>query len=294
MPWLLESEHLQTEPQCMPQGGRIAAPFRPWWSVVANHTLIHMNTLTSIAIAASIFFVVTPSAAADDAAWLKSGTLIFEDSFDREEDGNLAAAIGNGWNSATANRVPDVKQADLDGGVLKVTSAPAAGHQAHIHHEAGFEDGGAIVRFKLAGASKSESLTVGFVDRETSKALAGHICYAIISNSPPQVQLLDRKTGYSDPEVAKQRAPYLKGNAKLPADLQSLLDSKMMFFPWKADNEWHELVLVTEGDEMRVTLDGTRLGSHRSAGFAHPMKRWFSLLMNPSAWVDDVKVYRVK
>ena len=84
--------------------------------------------------------------AADDAAWLRDkGTLIFKDTFDREEDGNLAAAIGNGWNSATANRVPQIKQADLDGGVLKVTSAVEAGHQAHIHHEAGFEDGGAIV-----------------------------------------------------------------------------------------------------------------------------------------------------
>jgi hypothetical protein len=232
--------------------------------------------------------------AGDDAAWLKSGTLIFEDSFDREEDGNLAAAIGNGWNSATANRVPDEKQADLDGGVLKVMSSAKAGHQAHIHHEAGFEDGGAIVRFKLPGLSKTESLTVGFVDRETSKAAAGHLCYAVLTSDPPQVQLLDRKTGYSDPDVSKRRQPYLKSGEKLPDDLQRLLDSKMKFVPWKADHEWHELVLVTEGDEMRVMLDGKPLGSHRSEGFAHPMKRWFSLLMNPSAWIDDVKVYKVK
>lgn len=233
--------------------------------------------------------------AADDKAWLREkGTLILEDSFDREEDGNLAAAIGNGWNSATANRVPDEKQADLDGGVLKVMSSPKAGHQAHIHHEAGFEDGGVIVRFKLPGLSKTESLTVGFVDRETSQALAGHLCYATLSSDPPQVQLLDRKTGYSDREVAKRREPYLKSKEKLPADLQALLDSKMKFFPWKADHEWHELVLVTEGDEMRVTLDGKPLGSHRSEGFSHPMKRWVSLLMNPSAWIDEVKVYKVK
>jgi hypothetical protein len=229
-----------------------------------------------------------------DAAWLKAGTLIFEDAFDRDEDGNLAAAIGNGWNSATANRVPDEKQADLDGGVLKVMSSPKAGHQAHIHHEAGFEDGGAIVRFKLPGLAKTESLTVGFVDRETSKALAGHICYAILSSDPPQVQFLDRKTGYSDPEVSKRRTPYLKNNEKLPADLQALLDSTMKFVPWQADHEWHELVLVTQGDEMRVTLDGQLLGSHRSEGFGHENKRWFSLLMNPNAWVDDVKVYKVK
>lgn len=126
-------------------------------------------------------------AAADDAAWLRNnGTLILTDTFDREEDGNLAAAIGNGWNSATANRVPDIKQADLDDGVLKVTSAVEAGHQAHIHHEAGFEDGGAVVRFKLPGLRKHEALTVGFVDRQTKGIHAGRLCYAIITNRPIQ------------------------------------------------------------------------------------------------------------
>jgi hypothetical protein len=250
---------------------------------------------TVMLLACCIATLLVSTATADDAAWLRDkGTLIFKDTFDREEDGNLAAAIGNGWNSATANRVPNIKQADLDGGVLKVASAVEAGHQAHIHHEAGFEDGGAIVRFKLPGVNKTESLTVGFVDRETSKARAGHLCYTVISNTPPQVQLLDRKTGYSDPDVAKRRDPYLKSGEKLPEDLQALLDSKMKFIDWQPDTEWHTLVLVTEGDEMRVTLDGKPLGSHRSEGFAHPMKRWFSLLMNPSAWVDEVEVWKVK
>ena len=232
----------------------------------------------------------------DDAAWLKEkGTLVLEDSFDREEDGNLAAAIGNGWNSATANRVPEIKQANLDGGILKVMSATAAGHQAHIHHEAGFEDGGAIIRFKLPGESPSEIFTTGFVDRQCPGVHAGHLFYAIVSNGPQaSIVLRDTKTGFADSEIVNQRDAYLKAKQKLPADLEALLASKEKAFSWKADNEWHELVLVTEGDEMRVTLDGTLLGGHRSPGFAHPMKRWFSLCMNPSAWVDDVKVYKIK
>jgi hypothetical protein len=231
-----------------------------------------------------------------DAAWLREkGTPIFADSFDREEDGNLAKAIGNGWNSATADRVPDVKQADLDAGVLKVTVDQRAGHGAHIHHDAGFEDGGAIVRFRLPGLSKGESLSVGFVDRETSKAAAGHLCYAIVNGgNPATIKLLDRKTGYSDPEVMKRRSPYLARKEPLPADLEAFLATKMKDVPWEGGTEWHELVLVTEGDEMRVTIDGTPVGSHRSEGFAHPMKRWFSLGIGSTAWVDDVKVYRVK
>jgi hypothetical protein len=235
-----------------------------------------------------------PAHAGDDAAWLRSGTLLFEDSFDREEDGNLAKAIGNGWNSATADRVPDVKQADLDGGVLKVINEPRAGHQPHVHHEAGFTDGGAIVRFKLPDTGKPATLTVGFVDRETPGVHAGHLCYALVSTKPPRIQLADYKTGVMNLEIRKRRQPYLDRKEPLPPDLAALLATKTKDIPWKADHEWHELVLVTEGDEMRATLDGKPLGSHRSEGFAHPMKRWFSFLMNPSAWIDDVKVYKVK
>ena len=129
-------------------------------------SLLHVIAAGMLALVAGL-----PLAAGDDAAWLRGGTLLFEDSFDREEDGNLAKAIGNGWNSATADRVPDVKQADLDGGVLKVIDEPRAGHQPHIHHEAGFEDGGAIFRFRLPKAGKPASLMTGFVDRQTR---AGH------------------------------------------------------------------------------------------------------------------------
>ncbi len=190
--------------------------------------------------------------------------------------------------------MPDIKQADLDDGVLKVTSAVEAGHQAHIHHEAGFEDGGAVVRFKLPGLSKHEALTVGFVDRQTKGIHAGHLCYAIISNSPPRVRLTDYKTGVMNLELRKRRQPYLDAKQPLPQDLADLLATKERQFSWAADHEWHTLVLVTEGDEMRVTLDGKLLGSHRSEGFAHPVKRWFSLLMNPSAWIDEVEVWKVK
>jgi hypothetical protein len=235
-----------------------------------------------------------PAHAGDDAAWLRSGTLLFEDSFDREEDGNLAKAIGNGWNSATADRVPDVKQADLDGGVLKVINEPRAGHQPHVHHEAGFTDGGAIVRFKLPEKEKPATLTVGFVDRQTPGVHAGHLCYALVSSQPPRITLSDYKTGVMNIEIQKRRKEYLDRKEKLPNDLAALLATKSQAFPWPADDGWHELVLVTEGDEMRVTLDGKPLGSHRSEGFAHPMKRWFSFLMNPSAWIDDVKVYKVR
>lgn len=247
--------------------------------------------LSSYLIAVSAF----TAEARDDAAWLqKNGTLIFHDAFEREEDGNLAKAIGNGWNSATADRVPHIKMADLDEGILKIASASVeAKHAAHIHHEAGFAEGGAVIRFRFPGLNPAETLQLGYVDRETTTGVhAGHLCYGILSQS--SITLVDHKTGIMNLENRKRRDEAAAKKKKIPADLEALLKTKSINVPYKADTEWHELVLVTEGDEMRLSIDGKRLASHRSEGFAHPMKRWFSFLVNNTVWIDDVKIWKVR
>jgi len=236
--------------------------------------------------------VLSSDVLCDDAAWLRNGTLIFHDTFEREEDGNLAKAIGNGWNSATADRVPAIKQADLDEGILKIASATKeAGHAAHIHHEAGFTNGGVVVRFRFPGLNKNEGLQLGFVDREVKGVHAGHLCYAILA--PDKATLIDQKTGIMNLANRKRRDDAVVTKEKMSKDLEALLATKQSAEKWKADTEWHELVLVTEGDEMRLSIDGKVVAKHRSEGFAHPMKRWFSFLVSSTVWIDDVKVWRV-
>lgn len=260
-----------------------------------NHTLFLLTALLLSSLTALHAADPQPTAPSrDDAGWLREkGTLIFHDSFEREETGNGAKAIGNGWNSATADRVPHIKMADLDGGILKVASATnEAGHAAHIHHDAGFTDGGAIVRFKFPGLNKGESLQLGFVDRETKGVHAGHLCYGILSSS--RVTLIDHKTGVMNLDIRNRRQSYLDRREKLPVDLDELLKTKELSVPWKADTEWHELVLVTESNELRLNLDDKLVASHRSEGFAHPMKRWFSFLVPSTAWIDDVMIWKVK
>jgi len=241
-----------------------------------------------------ITLFVTSSYAQDSTAWLeKNATLIFHDAFEREEDGNLAKAIGNGWNSATADRVPQIKMADIDGGILKVSSASeAAKHAAHIHHEAGFTDGGAVVRFRFPGLSKGESLQLGFVDRETKGVHAGHLCYAILSSS--NATLIDHKTGVMNLDIRARRQGYLDRKEKLPTDLDALLKTKQAVVSWKSDTDWHELILLTVGDEMRLTVDSKLIVKHHSEGFAHPMKRWFSFLIPNTVWIDDVKIWKIR
>ena len=238
--------------------------------------------------------MAAPLAAADDNAWLQSkGTLIFHDAFEREETGNLAKDIGNGWNSATADRVPKLKQADLDAGIMKIASATKeAGHAAHIHHDAGFADGGVIVRFKFPGLNKDENLVTGFVDRALKDVHAGHLCYATLSQT--DLTLSDRKTGSMNLAIKKKRADDAAAKKKPDPALDALLKKKSQVTPLKANKEWHVYTLVTEGDEMRFSLDGKLIASHRSEGYAHDMKRWFSFLANSTVWIDDVKIYKVK
>ncbi len=250
---------------------------------------------STIGFACLAVFVVQPTVAgADDTAWLRSkGTLIFQDSFDREEDGNGRLAIGNGWESATADRALHIKQADLDNGILKVLSdGKAAGHGIHIHREAGFTDGGTTMRFRFPGENKNETFTIGHVDREVKGIHAGHLCYAHLYQT--SIKLIDQKTGISEQNLRARRGEFIARKEKLPADLADFLATKEKVVPWKADTDWHELTLVFEGDEMRLSIDGRLVASHRSEGFAHPAKRWLSFSAANTVWIDDVKIWRVK
>jgi hypothetical protein len=227
----------------------------------------------------------------DDLGWLKSkGTLLFEDSFERQETGNGSKAIGNGWESATADRVPQIKQAAMEGGVLKVTSATKeAGHGVHIHHDAGFTDGGVWMRFRLPGLTKGEMLSAGFVDREVAATVhAGHLGYVYLAEA--SVALKDTKSYYL--EVKRRRD---EAKRELNREESVALDkATRITVPHKLGNEWHDLVLVTEGDVMRASVDGKVVAEYRSEGFAHPMKRWFSLVSTSTFWVDEVKIWKVK
>ena len=207
--------------------------------------------------------------------------------------GNGLKGIGNGWESATADRVPQIRQADLNDGILKIASATKeAGHAAHIHHDAGFADGGVIIRFKFPGLNKAENLQLGFVDRELKDVHAGHLCYAILSQA--DLTLTDRKTGSMSLAVKKKHADDAAAKRKPDPEFEAMLKTKTQVTPLKADTEWHVLTLVTEADEMRFTLDGKPLAAHRSPGYAHENKRWFSFLANSTVWIDDVKIYKVR
>ena len=94
--------------------------------------------------------------------------------------------------------------------------------------------------------------------------------------------------------VKKKHADDAAAKRKPDPAFEAMLKKKSQVTPLKADQEWHVYTLVTEGDEMRCSLDGKLVSRHRSTGFAHPMKRWFSFLAPSTVWIDDVTIYQVK
>jgi hypothetical protein len=230
--------------------------------------------------------IAPPTFAADDPALVQAqGTLLFEDHFDRDESSPDKEQIGNGWTSNSAWRAKGKKQVDLADGAMKVTRVAEADHGVAIFHDVAFQDGAVQLKFKLG---PGDDLGIDFVDRECKTVHAGHLCLARATLKG--VSLRDSKTGVMDLKIQERR---LKGE-KSP-ELAALLKGKSADFPvvLKAA-DWHELLVVVEGDVMRATLDGKPVGELKSEGIAHPTKRVITLAVNKSAQVDDVKVWTLK
>ncbi len=154
-----------------------------------------------------------------------------------------------------------------------------------IFHDVAFQDGAVQLKFKLGA---KDDLGLDFVDRELKTVHAGHLCMARVTLN--RITLNDSKTGTMDLKIRERR----KNGEKSP-ELAKLLASKTVGFPLKLEaDQWHELLIVVEGDVMRATIDGNTIGEFQSEGIAHPTKRMITLAVNTSAWVDDVKVWKLK
>lgn len=213
------------------------------------------------------------------------GTLLFADTFDRDEATPGKEDIGGGWTSNSAWRAKGHQQVDLVDGAMHVTKHAEADHGVAIFHGAGFRDGVVELRFRLG---PGDDLGLDFVDRELKSVHAGHLCIARVT--PGGITLTDSKTGAMDNKIRERR---LAGDRS--PELAALLRTKARSFPLKlATGEWHTLRITIEGDLMRASVDGREIGEFKSEGIAHPTKRMITLAVNKSARVDDVKVWKLR
>jgi len=225
------------------------------------------------------------SAFDDDAFVRENGTALFQDDFNRHESTPDKEELGNGWTTNSAWRAKGTKQASLEDGAMHITKAPVADHGVAIFHDVAFQDGAVRLRFKLEAG---DDLGVDFVDRELKTVHAGHLCLAHVTLK--DVTLTDSKTGNMDNAIRERRL----GGDNSP-ELLELLKTKTRRFPIDlAAGEWHTLLVVVDGDVMRATIDNKPIGEFKSPGIGHPTKRMITLAVNKSAWVDDVKVWKLQ
>lgn len=165
----------------------------------------------------------------------------------------------------------------LKDGVLVGHTDPSSDHSAvdHIRIE-GERDLEVTVKFRFT-SDQAKSFNVWFDDKNYKGSHAGHICQATVS--PTGINLSDAKTGGFT--LANDLYARKKANALTEAD-KKLLADKSKRVPVKLSlQEWHTLVVQTEGEELRVLIDGRKVGEFRSEGIGHATKSLVSLTTNP-------------
>lgn len=189
--------------------------------------------------------------------------VLFSDDFNAE-------GFGKAWGHyKSASIVKD--------GVLVGTTSPTSDHSAVDHIRiTGERDLEVSVKFRFV-SDKAKSFNVWFDDKNYKGSHAGHICQATIS--PTSVNLSDAKTGGFD--LTNGLYDRKKAN-QLTEDEKKMLASKQKRFPVKLSlQDWHTLVVQTEGDTIRVSIDGKEAGSFQSPGITHDTKSLISLTTNP-------------
>lgn len=199
--------------------------------------------------------------------------VIFSDDFSAE-------GFGKAWGHYKSSSV--VK----DGMLIGIT-APTSDHSAVDNIKfTGEKDLQVSVKFRFV-SDKAKSFNVWFDDKNYKGSHAGHICQATIS--PTGVNLADAKTGGFD--LSNGLYDRKKAN-QLTDDEKKMLAAKQKRIPAKISlNEWHTLVVTTQGDTISVSIDGKEAGSFQSPGISHDTKSLVSLTTNPvDVHYDDFSI----
>jgi len=116
------------------------------------------------------------------------------------------------------------------------------------------------VSFKFAG---SKRFSVMYRDKAYKGTHAGHICHVAVS--PKAVILYDTKTGIFKNEIYDARKA-----GTLDEATKELLKTKQQQAKVDLDtSKWHDLLIRIKEDVMEVFVDGKKIGSFQSEGFAH-------------------------
>ncbi|MDF2377922.1 MAG: hypothetical protein P1U81_16915 [Verrucomicrobiales bacterium] len=225
-------------------------------------------------------FFLTGFAFAEDSF----GELIFEDDFERSESQERKDEPGNEWTTSSEMTAGGQKQVDLRDGAMYMHTAEGANHAVSVRHEFAFENGTVGMRFKLE--NEGDTLRLNFADLGLKSVHAGHLFDAVIGLD--QVVFEDKKTGVMNLEIRAAREA-----GTLTPEKANLLKAKTKSFPNPIEKGvWHDLLVHVDGDQISAEINGVKVGSFQSEGFAHPTKRLLRLLTPRHSAVDEVRIWR--
>lgn len=127
-------------------------------------------------------------------------------------------------------------------------------------------------------------------DQNYQPVHAGHICR--LSISPNSIKVADDKTGFMDLNIRTQRQ-----DKNLPEDQRKALDAFLATKQADAPldlkkGQWYNLRVVIDGDVMSAYIDGKKVASLRSPGFAHPIKNKFGFTVNGATTeFDNIRIF---
>ncbi|GAB5407059.1 MAG: DUF1080 domain-containing protein [Aureliella sp.] len=231
---------------------------------------------------------IQPFCHADEAAQVTEkakGKLILIDDFERSESKPELEEVGGGWSTNSRSRAKGVKQVDLIGGAIFIKRADVADHGVSVVHDLEFQNAHIALRFKIG---KADTLGINIADMKEKSVHAGHICVATIR--PKQIEIADLKTG----RMELQRRERRKAGKQTDADKEQIAKTASRKKIDCAPDVWHTLDVEIKGQTMSVRIDGKPVNEFTSPGIGHPTKRRLRLAVARQAWVDDVKVWRLK
>ena len=160
-------------------------------------------------------------------------------------------------------------------GVLKGITAEDSDHPAVdfvvIDGERDLE---VTVKFRYV-SDKAKCFNIWFYDKNYKGSHAGHISSVVVN--PTSVILSDAKTGRFQNDIyEKSKTP-----EGLSAEQKTLLASKTKTVPVKLSlQDWHTLVVRTQGNTVEASIDGKLVGSFQGEGITHETKTLISLTTN--------------
>ncbi len=237
---------------------------------------LHLSILAVSVMSVSLCF----GALADE-----RGKVLLEDDFNRSESDETQEQVGNDWGTNSKSRAQGVKQVDLRDGAMFIRKAEVADHGVSVTHEAAFQDAVISLRFKLG---KGDDLGINIADMNEKSVHAGHICLAKVGSD--KLEMTDLKTGRMKLENREARLA-----EKLTDEQKQAINRKSRYRDLDiSTDEWHTLEVRIEGPRMTVIIDDKQVGSFESEGIGHATKSRLRLAVNREAWVDDVRIVRLK